>query len=220
MPTVYPNTPKEKSQKDTQFTKSKPCRPIIGQTPNCPKISKIELKKGKLSLDGVVPIIAVLRALPNHGRVTTELVNSNKKKPQDSREEMLFSKNRKERRCRVGTYGVWSLKWSVCCPSSNCGRRLTREVECGPKASLGKDYITLFFLYSPPYPLENTHYGFTPRFHTTTFSFFFFCWLDNTHHYLKLKINLNHLLQVFFRDDISHKYVKKTRHGTKYLETT
>ena len=113
-----------------------------------PKLSKIELKTGKLSLDGVVPIIAVLRALPNHGRVTTELVNSNKKKPLDSREEMLFSKNRKERRCQVGTYGVWSLKWSACCPASDCGRRLMREVECGLKASLRKDYISLFFIIS------------------------------------------------------------------------
>ena len=168
------------------------------------------MKTGKLSLDGVVPIIAVLRALPNHGRVTTELVNSNKKKPQDSREEMLFSKNKKERRCGVGTYGVWSLKWSVCCPSSDCGR-LMREVECGLKASL-----SLFFLYSPPYPLVNTHYGFTPlRF--LFFSFFLFG-LDNTHHYLKLKINLNLLFQVFFRGNISYKYVIKTHHCTKYTQ--
>ena len=128
---------------------------------------------------------------------------------------MLFSKNRKERRYRVGTYGVWSLKWSACYPSSDCGRRLMREVECGLKASLRKDYISLFFIFST---LSVGKY--TLWFHTTTFSFlfFFFFWLDNTHHSLKLKINLNHLFQVFFRGNISYKYVIKTHHCTKYTQ--
>ncbi len=64
-----------------------------------------------------------------------------------------------------------------------------------------------------PYPVVGTKY--TLWFHTTTFFLFFF---DNTRHYLKLKINLNHLFQVFFRGNISYKYVTKTHHCNKYKQ--
>ena len=64
--------------------------------------------------------------------------------------------------------------------------------------------------------------------HHYLFFFFFFFLLDNTYLKLKiiiffnqkkkLKINFNHLFQVFSRGNISHKYVIKTHHGTKYTQ--
>ena len=92
--------------------------------------------------------------------------------------------------CLLSFLGLWSS--------------LDERVECGLKASLRKDYISPFFNILNLWLVLNTHYGFTPL-------LFFFFFLDDTHHYLKLKINLNHLFQVFFRGNISYKYVIKTQ---------